>query len=80
MDTRGYPLLWVSPSRYPWYYHAHVALTSIFLKVKRPFAFINSRMYAQRRTDETNQGALETFAEAQQRWHPWRRRYDLYMR
>jgi len=50
------------------------------LWVKRPFAFINSKMYAQRRTDETDQGALETFAEAQQRWHPWRRRYDLYMR
>lgn len=50
------------------------------LKVKRPFSFINSRMYAQRRMDEDNHGALETFAEAQQRWHLWRRRYDLYMR
>lgn len=23
---------------------------------------------------------LDTFAEVQQRWHPWRRRYDLFLR
>ena len=23
---------------------------------------------------------MDTFAEVQQRWHPWRRRYDLFLR
>ena len=34
-------------------------------------------------TDTTIQGeepVMDTFAEAQQRWHPWRRRYDLFLR
>ncbi|KAM5533254.1 hypothetical protein V8D89_013031 [Ganoderma adspersum] len=43
---------------------------SPILWIRRPFAFINSRMYL----------VLDTFAEVQQRWHPWRRRYDLFLR
>lgn len=50
------------------------------LWVRRPFQFINSRMYAQRRPFDTSDEALETFGEVQQIWHPWRRKYDLFMR
>lgn len=28
----------------------------------------------------TGEPVLDTFAEAQQRWHLWRRRYDLFLR
>ncbi|KAI0363470.1 Scramblase-domain-containing protein [Pilatotrama ljubarskyi] len=58
---------------------------SPILWLRRPFAFINSRMYVQRLKDfdaYTPEGEpiLDTFAEVQQRWHPWRRRYDLFLR
>ncbi|KAI8998497.1 Scramblase-domain-containing protein [Trametes punicea] len=58
---------------------------SPILWLRRPFAFINSRMYVQRLKDfdaYTPEGEpiLDTFAEVQQRWHPWRRRYDLFIR
>ncbi|KAG9226004.1 hypothetical protein CCMSSC00406_0009101 [Pleurotus cornucopiae] len=58
---------------------------SPILWVRRPFAWINSRMYAQRLKkfhEYTPDGEpiLDTFAEVQQRWHPWRRRYDLFLR
>ncbi|OJT14600.1 Phospholipid scramblase family protein [Trametes pubescens] len=58
---------------------------SPILWLRRPFAFINSRMYVQRLKDfdaYTPEGepVLDTFAEVQQRWHPWRRRYDLFLR
>ncbi|KLO14175.1 Scramblase [Schizopora paradoxa] len=54
------------------------------LWLRRPFSWINSRMYVQRMTDgnePTSEGEpiLETFAEVQQRWHLWRRRYDLFI-
>jgi hypothetical protein len=59
-------------------------LTSV-LQIRRPFAWINSRMYVQRLKDwhgytTTGEPVLDTFAEAQQRWHMWRRRYDLFLR
>ncbi|KAI0720934.1 Scramblase-domain-containing protein [Cerioporus squamosus] len=58
---------------------------SPILWIRRPFAFINSRMYVQRLKDfaeYTPEGepVLDTFAEVQQRWHLWRRRYDLFLR
>ncbi|RPD80232.1 Scramblase-domain-containing protein [Lentinus tigrinus ALCF2SS1-7] len=58
---------------------------SPILWLRRPFAFINSRMYVQRLKDfseYTPEGnpVLDTFAEVQQRWHLWRRRYDLFLR
>ncbi|TBU50939.1 Scramblase-domain-containing protein [Dichomitus squalens] len=58
---------------------------SPILWIRRPFAFINSRMYVQRLKDYdqyTPEGepVLDTFAEVQQRWHLWRRRYDLFIR
>ncbi|RDX56601.1 Scramblase-domain-containing protein [Lentinus brumalis] len=58
---------------------------SPILWLRRPFAFINSRMYVQRLKDfdeYTPEGepVLDTFAEVQQRWHLWRRRYDLFIR
>lgn len=42
-------------------------------------------MYVQRLqagTEHTPSGEpiLDTFAEVQQVWHPWRRRYDLFIR
>ncbi|RDB20951.1 hypothetical protein Hypma_011469 [Hypsizygus marmoreus] len=50
--------------------------------VRRPFAWINSRMFVQRLKEYTLDGepVLDTFAEVQQVWHPWRRRYDLFIR
>lgn len=53
--------------------------------IRRPFAWINSRIYVQRLqagTEHTPGGEpiLDTFAEVQQVWHPWRRRYDLFIR
>ncbi|KAG7086641.1 hypothetical protein E1B28_002582 [Marasmius oreades] len=55
------------------------------LWIRRPFAWINSRMYSQRpsETQETTADGvpiLDTFGEVQQIWHPWRRRYDLFLR
>ncbi|KAH9951950.1 Scramblase-domain-containing protein [Amylocystis lapponica] len=55
------------------------------LWLRRPFSFINSRMYVQRLKnfqEYTPEGepVLDTFAEVQQRWHLWRRRYDLFLR
>ncbi|KAI0306548.1 Scramblase-domain-containing protein [Multifurca ochricompacta] len=53
------------------------------LWIRRPFAWINSRMHVQRLKDwhehtTTGEPVLDTFGEAQQRWHLWRRRYDLF--
>ncbi|KAH8106761.1 Scramblase-domain-containing protein [Cristinia sonorae] len=58
---------------------------SPILWLRRPFAFVNSRMYVQRLQDlnsYTPEGEpiLDTFAEAQQVWHMWRRKYDLFLR
>ncbi|KAF5391829.1 hypothetical protein D9757_001799 [Collybiopsis confluens] len=58
------------------------------LFVRRPFAWINSRMYVQRpnpgqeviQTSSSSEAVLDTFAEVQQIWHPFRRRYDLFLR
>ncbi|KAF8969932.1 Scramblase-domain-containing protein [Flammula alnicola] len=55
------------------------------LWVRRPFAWINSRMFVQRLKDRSHsppdpEPVLETFGEVQQIWHPWRRRYDLFLR
>ncbi|KAJ3811013.1 Scramblase-domain-containing protein [Lentinula aff. lateritia] len=55
------------------------------LWVRRPFAWINSRMYVQRPTpgqevSEWSSVLLDTFGEVQQIWHPFRRRYDLFLR
>ncbi|ORY34718.1 Scramblase-domain-containing protein [Naematelia encephala] len=44
------------------------------LWIKRPFAFINSRIYVHASQEET--GSL--IGEAQQEWHPWRRRYNVF--
>ncbi|KAF8478652.1 Scramblase-domain-containing protein [Russula ochroleuca] len=49
------------------------------LWIRRPFAWINSRMYVQRLKD-WHEPVVDTFAEAQQLWHLWRRRYDLFLR
>ncbi|KII88665.1 hypothetical protein PLICRDRAFT_110168 [Plicaturopsis crispa FD-325 SS-3] len=52
------------------------------LWLRRPFTWINSRMFVQRVDESHAQGepVLDTFAEVQQRWHLWRRRYDLFLR
>ncbi|KAF9483860.1 Scramblase-domain-containing protein [Pholiota conissans] len=55
------------------------------LWVRRPFAWINSRMFVQRLKDLSqspydSEPVLETFGEVQQIWHLWRRRYDLFLR
>ncbi|KNZ74783.1 Phospholipid scramblase family protein [Termitomyces sp. J132] len=58
---------------------------SPILWIRRPFAWINSRMYVQRLKEFSSytpdgEPVLDTFAEVQQVWHPWRRRYDLFLR
>ncbi|KAF9648072.1 Scramblase-domain-containing protein [Thelephora ganbajun] len=64
MDNEGTPILWL----------------------RRPFSWINSRMFVQRlkdlsdRTPEKDEPVLDALAEVQQRWHLWRRRYDLFIR
>ncbi|CCL99341.1 uncharacterized protein FIBRA_01359 [Fibroporia radiculosa] len=55
------------------------------LWLRRPFAFINSRMFVQRLKDlseytRDGEPVLDTFGEVQQRWHLWRRRYDTFLR
>ncbi|KAJ7582641.1 Scramblase-domain-containing protein [Mycena floridula] len=55
------------------------------LWLRRPFAWINSRMYVQRRLESGELGpdgepVLDTFAEVQQVWHLIRRRYDMFLR
>ncbi|GLB35083.1 putative phospholipid scramblase family protein [Lyophyllum shimeji] len=52
------------------------------LWLRRPFAWINSRMYVQRIKEYSLDGepVLDTFGEVQQVWHPWRRKYDLFLR
>ncbi|KAG2020442.1 hypothetical protein CC2G_005783 [Coprinopsis cinerea AmutBmut pab1-1] len=55
------------------------------LWLRRPFAWINSRMYVQRLDNydhytSNEEPVLDTFAEVQQIWHPWRRQYDLFLR
>jgi len=57
----------------------------IVLQLRRPFAWINSRMYVQRLKEcseytPESDPILDTFGEVQQVWHPWRRRYDLFLR
>jgi len=61
------------------------AAGSPILWIRRPFAWINSRMFVQQLKDLDNyttegEPILDTFAEVQQRWHLWRRRYDLFLR
>ncbi len=87
--VRSVPSLWTptGPRSYGYmssYLRSLISLTS-GPQLRRPFAFINSRMYVQRLKDfdeYTPEGepVLDTFAEVQQRWHLWRRRYDLFIR
>lgn len=80
MDRFGDPILWVSSSLYTALgIHSHC-----IVQLRRPFSWINSRMYVQRLLDYnkyTPEGepVLDSFAEVQQRWHLWRRRYDLFL-
>jgi len=58
---------------------------SPILWIRRPFSWINSRMFVQRPIDylaRTPEGqlVLGTFAEVQQEWHLWKRRYNLFLR
>ncbi|WWC65821.1 uncharacterized protein I303_108443 [Kwoniella dejecticola CBS 10117] len=46
------------------------------LWIRRPFAFINSRIFVH--AQEGSEGKL--VGEAQQQWHPWRRRYNLFQK
>lgn len=66
LDRDGAPILWM----------------------RRPFSFINSRMYVQHQKfdaepqafQDEHESSLETFGVVQQRWHLWRRKYDLYLK
>ncbi|KAJ2801521.1 hypothetical protein H4R20_003633 [Coemansia guatemalensis] len=44
------------------------------LRIRRPFSLINSRISV---TDEHTKRIV---GESQQEWHPWRRRYNLFLR
>lgn len=81
MDRFGDPILWVSLPLPTCSRHPHGTQGQL----RRPFAWINSRMFVQRLHDfnqYTHEGepVLDTFAEVQQRWHLWCRRYDLFLR
>ncbi|KAI6019746.1 Scramblase-domain-containing protein [Pisolithus orientalis] len=58
---------------------------SPLLWLRRPFAWINSRMFVQRSppsdlSPPSGQPVLDIFAEVQQEWHLWRRRYNLFLK
>ncbi|KAN0075268.1 Scramblase domain containing protein [Tylopilus felleus] len=57
---------------------------SPILWIRRPFSWINSRMFVQSPRDypaaSEGQLVLDTFAEVHQEWHLWRRRYNLFLR
>ncbi|KAG8990212.1 hypothetical protein FRB90_001851 [Tulasnella sp. 427] len=63
MDVNGTPILWIH----------------------RPFSWINSRLFVQRTLSDINKktGEEETshvnFGVARQEWHPWRRKYHLFL-
>ncbi|KAF9517916.1 hypothetical protein BS47DRAFT_1338767 [Hydnum rufescens UP504] len=44
------------------------------LWIHRPFSWINSRIYVQRKIEED----VVVLGEAQQEWHLWRRRYNVF--
>jgi len=52
------------------------------LWIHRPFSWINSRIYAQRKRMNANSSSVKddiiALGEAQQEWHPWRRRYNVF--
>ncbi|KAG6334873.1 hypothetical protein ID866_4214 [Astraeus odoratus] len=58
---------------------------SPILWIRRPFAWINSRMFVQRPNDagtytQDGEPVLDTVAEVQQEWHLWRRKYNLFLK
>lgn len=84
LDRHGSPVLWVCSNNSTLLLcpNGHFLLAQ---QLRRPFAWINSRMYVQRLQDyETytpdGEPVLDTFAEVQQRWHIWRRQYDLFLK
>ncbi|RUS23317.1 Scramblase-domain-containing protein [Endogone sp. FLAS-F59071] len=46
---------------------------NVLFKIRRPFTLINSRIFISTAQDEL-------IGEVQQIWHPWRRKYDLFVR
>ena len=79
MDNEGTPVLWVCQSIL-----RRDGKTKPTPQLRRPFSWINSRMFVQRIRGSPDQTSgddpiLDTFAEVQQRWHLWRRRYDLFI-
>ena len=80
MDSTGTPVLWVRSSRLVGL--KNLCLTSFnHIKIHRPFSWINSRIYVQRKVVDPNTGLEEqvvTLGEAQQEWHLWRRRYNVF--
>lgn len=78
MDINGSPILWVRGFNGP-------LLSLTFGKIRRPFSWINSRMFVQRPQDSQtpeshDKQVLDTFAEVQQEWHLWRRKYNLFLK
>ncbi|KAG9016835.1 hypothetical protein FRB93_009364 [Tulasnella sp. JGI-2019a] len=54
------------------------------LWIHRPFSFINSRLFVQRKLAESDgtgdhHESLVNLGEAKQEWHPWRRKYHLFL-
>ncbi|KAG8865181.1 hypothetical protein FRB96_000070 [Tulasnella sp. 330] len=53
------------------------------LWIHRPFSFINSRLFVQRKLAESDgtgeHTSLVNLGEAKQEWHPWRRKYHLFL-
>ncbi len=85
MDKEGSPVLWgcliinIILRTNTW-----TNIQYILQQVRRPFAWINSRMFVQRLKDRSGSSfevdpVRETFGDVQQIWHLWRRRYDLFL-
>jgi hypothetical protein len=80
LDNEGNPVLFVrKPAMSP------TSIHKFGEQLRRPFAWINSRMFVQRSKTSSDhepdgQPFLDNFGEVQQIWHPWRRRYDLFLR
>lgn len=54
----------------------------LLMSIKRPFSFINSHIGAwlpRSQGSEDDDVGMDLLGESVQRWHPWRRRYELFV-
>jgi hypothetical protein len=78
MDRDGTPVLWVTATLY----YSPAPLLMYNVQINRPFSWINSRLFVQRKIEKPSNPEEDhvILGEAQQEWHLWRRRYNLFER